>query len=92
MSSQPGFRLSVVIPAYNEEPNIKPLLDQFNDVINRAGADWEVLLVNDGSTDKTLERARDAARARRTSQSDFREKIAIWLRGGDTALRPLLRP
>lgn len=31
----------------------------------------------------TLERARDAVCARKTSQSAFREKITVWLRGGD---------
>jgi glycosyltransferase involved in cell wall biosynthesis len=55
------IRVSVIIPAYNEEENVKPLLDQFNEVIQRLGSDWEVLLVDDGSTDKTAERARDAS-------------------------------
>ena len=54
-------RVSVIVPAYNEEGNIKPLMDQFHEVISRAGGDWEVILVDDGSTDKTVERARDAA-------------------------------
>jgi glycosyltransferase involved in cell wall biosynthesis len=54
-------RVSIIIPAYNEEGNIKPLLDQFHEVIARTGNDWEVILVNDGSTDKTAERARDAS-------------------------------
>ncbi len=54
-------RISIIIPAYNEEENIKPLLEQFNEVISRAGNDWEVILVNDGSSDKTLDRAREAA-------------------------------
>jgi glycosyltransferase involved in cell wall biosynthesis len=54
-------RVSIIIPAYNEENNIKPLMDQFHEVIARAGNDWEVILVNDGSTDKTVERARDAS-------------------------------
>lgn len=31
----------------------------------------------------TLERARDAVRTRKASQSALREKITIWLRGGD---------
>jgi hypothetical protein len=31
----------------------------------------------------TLERARDAVRARKTGQSAFREKVTVWLRGGD---------
>jgi glycosyltransferase involved in cell wall biosynthesis len=54
-------RVSIIIPAYNEEGNIKPLMDQFHEVIVRAGHDWEVILVDDGSTDKTAERARDAS-------------------------------
>jgi glycosyltransferase involved in cell wall biosynthesis len=54
-------RVSIIVPAYNEEGNIKPLMDQFHEVIARAGSDWEVILVDDGSTDKTAERARDAA-------------------------------
>jgi glycosyltransferase involved in cell wall biosynthesis len=54
-------RVSIIIPAYNEEGNIKPLMDQFHEVIARAGNDWEVILVDDGSTDKTAERARDAS-------------------------------
>jgi glycosyltransferase involved in cell wall biosynthesis len=54
-------RVSIIIPAYNEEGNIKPLMDQFHEVVARAGNDWEVILVDDGSTDKTAERARDAS-------------------------------
>ncbi len=54
-------RVSIIIPAFNEEGNIKPLMDQFHEVIARAGNDWEVILVDDGSTDKTADRARDAA-------------------------------
>jgi glycosyltransferase involved in cell wall biosynthesis len=55
------IRVSIIIPAYNEEGNIKALLEQFQEVVARAGNDWEVVLVDDGSTDKTAERARDAA-------------------------------
>jgi glycosyltransferase involved in cell wall biosynthesis len=56
-----NVRVSVIVPAYNEEDNIKPLMDMFGEVISRAGSDWEVVLVDDGSTDKTAERGRDAA-------------------------------
>lgn len=49
--------------------------------VSPAGSD-----ANTGSKAKpfaTLERARDAVRERKASQSAFREKITIWLRGGD---------
>jgi glycosyltransferase involved in cell wall biosynthesis len=55
------IRVSVVIPAYDEEDNVRPLLAQFDEVIRKAGRDWEVVFVNDGSGDKTEERARDAS-------------------------------
>lgn len=51
--------VSVIIPAYNEEENIKPLAEMFDDVIRKEGKDWEVVLVNDGSTDKTMDRCRE---------------------------------
>ena len=59
--SKPRIRVTVVIPAYDEQDNVKPLLEQFDEVIKRCGKDWEVVFVNDGSTDKTEERARDAS-------------------------------
>ncbi len=59
--SKPRMRVSVVIPAYDEQDSVKPLLEQFDEVIRRVGRDWEVVFVNDGSTDKTEKRARDAS-------------------------------
>jgi glycosyltransferase involved in cell wall biosynthesis len=43
--------LSVVITVMNEEENIKPLLEAVRNGLN--GMDYEVILVDDGSTDKT---------------------------------------
>jgi len=53
------INVSIIIPAYNEEENIKPLVEMFDTIISREGKDWEVVLVNDGSTDKTLDRCRE---------------------------------
>jgi glycosyltransferase involved in cell wall biosynthesis len=53
------INVSVIIPAFNEEENIRPLAEMFDNVIRREGKDWEVVLVNDGSTDKTLDRCRE---------------------------------
>jgi glycosyltransferase involved in cell wall biosynthesis len=59
--SKPRIRVSVVIPAYDEQENVRPLMEQFDEVIKRSGKDWEVVFVNDGSTDNTAETARNAS-------------------------------
>jgi glycosyltransferase involved in cell wall biosynthesis len=43
--------LSVVIAAYNEEGNLEPLLAELVPVLESLGLSWEVLCVNDASTD-----------------------------------------
>ena len=43
--------LSIVITVKNEEENIKPLLESIRLALN--GIDYEIILVDDGSTDKT---------------------------------------
>lgn len=47
------MKLSVVITVYNEEENIKPLLEKLYSSLH--GIDYEVILVDDGSIDKTVE-------------------------------------
>jgi glycosyltransferase involved in cell wall biosynthesis len=46
--------LSIVIPVMNEEENIKPLLEAVREAL--PGYDYEVVLVDDGSTDATRKR------------------------------------
>lgn len=48
-----NFLLSVIIPVYNEEKNIKPLLKRLLPVIEKYS--YEVIFISDGSTDKTVE-------------------------------------
>lgn len=46
--------LSIVIPAYNEETNIRlGSLDKVSRYLERQSYSWEAIIVNDGSTDKT---------------------------------------
>lgn len=46
--------IHVVLPAYNEGPNIAPLLRNLKTAMRNAGLpDYQVLVVNDGSTDDT---------------------------------------
>lgn len=52
MSSTPI--LSVVIPIYNEEMNIRKLYQRLCSALEALGATWEVVYVNDGSKDRSL--------------------------------------
>ncbi|MBM2820664.1 MAG: glycosyl transferase family protein [Candidatus Berkelbacteria bacterium] len=47
--------LSVIIPAYNEEKRLPQTLSKVRDYLDRQSYDWEVLVVNDGSKDRTAE-------------------------------------
>ncbi len=51
-------RLSVVVPAHNEEDNLALLVKQIDGSLRQQGVDAELVLVDDGSTDGTLEVAR----------------------------------
>lgn len=43
--------LSIVIPVYNEAPNLQPLHAEVTSVARALGCSYEIVLVNDGSTD-----------------------------------------
>ncbi|NOX19718.1 MAG: glycosyltransferase family 2 protein [Nitrospirae bacterium] len=48
-------RVSVVIPLYNEEENVEELHQRLSNVLSRFDFDYEIIYVDDGSTDRTLE-------------------------------------
>lgn len=52
--------LSVVIPAFNEATRLPRSLARITEYLERAGQAYELLVVDDGSTDGTAERAREA--------------------------------
>lgn len=45
--------LSIVVPAYNEESNIESSVFKFVSYLDAKSYDYEIIIVNDGSTDKT---------------------------------------
>ena len=47
--------ISIIIPAFNEAENLSILLDDINQVMASNKYDYEVIVVNDGSTDNTRE-------------------------------------
>ena len=53
------MHIRIVLPAYNEEESLPPLLKRINDAYNVYKWDASVLVVNDGSKDNTLSVARN---------------------------------
>jgi len=49
----PEHKLSIVIPMYNEADNVEPLLARIHQAMENYSQPWEVVLVDDGSTDAT---------------------------------------
>ncbi|HYU80225.1 MAG TPA: glycosyltransferase family 2 protein [Vicinamibacterales bacterium] len=48
--------LSIVIPVLNESPNIAALYDEVVSALERSGRTFEIIIIDDGSTDDTFER------------------------------------
>lgn len=60
MEEQPY--LSIVMPVYNEEKNIEPLLDRLYPVMEGMGRPFEIIFTDDGSRDSSLGLLREKAR------------------------------
>ena len=49
------MEISVIIPVYNEKENIEPMVKKINETLEKKFKYYEILYVNDGSTDGTEE-------------------------------------
>ena len=47
--------ISVFFPCYNEEGNLRRVYESASEVLKRMQIDYEIILVNDGSTDRTAQ-------------------------------------
>ncbi|HOJ41042.1 MAG TPA: glycosyltransferase family 2 protein, partial [bacterium] len=56
------LEISVVLPAYNEEDNVEQAVTTALSVLEGLFSDYEVVIVDDGSTDRTGEKADRLAR------------------------------
>ena len=46
--------ISVVLPCYNEEDSISKSVQAIKEILKKYGKEHEIIIVNDGSTDKSL--------------------------------------
>ena len=58
------MKTTVVVPVYNEEGNLPELLRRLRAVMDGLGSPYELIFVDDGSTDRSLELLKEAARER----------------------------
>lgn len=49
------YKLSIVVPVYNEENGIEPFLERTEKVVDELGCDYEIIFSLDPSTDRTYE-------------------------------------
>jgi len=54
--------ISVVLPAFNEEANIGPMVESVIETLRPLTEDYEVIVVDDGSRDRTAQIVRELAR------------------------------
>lgn len=53
--------LSIVLPCYNEVDNIRPFLEEIQEVLDPTDLDYEVVFADDGSTDGSFELLKELA-------------------------------
>ena len=56
------IEFSIVIPVYNEKDNVIPLNTELQDLIQQIKQPCEIIWVDDGSTDGSLEMIKDLAK------------------------------
>lgn len=55
-------RISIVVPLYNEEEALRPLYSEIKKALKNYSTDYELIFVDDGSTDKSLSIIKELAR------------------------------
>lgn len=66
-----AVEISVVIPVYNEEGNLRALYERLSMVLSSLTADFEMVFVNDGSTDSSIEIIRELTKDKKVKYLDF---------------------
>ena len=88
--------ISIIVPVYNEAGSLPTLYDQISAVMSGLGRPWELIIVDDGSTDGSLACLRDiAARDSAVKVVSFRRNFgqtAAMMAGVDYAQGNIIIP
>lgn len=82
------MKVIITIPAYNEEKTLPSVLKEIKEVMQKTNYDITYLVVNDGSTDKTVNSAKDAGATVYSNKRNmglaqtFRNEMKICLKLG----------
>jgi glycosyltransferase involved in cell wall biosynthesis len=76
-----ALRLSIVVPLYNEQENVAPLVARVHEAMAASPWRWELILVDDGSSDQTLALLQEE----RATRGDHVRVIAFRRNFGQTA-------
>jgi len=78
------MNLSVLIPAYNEEGSIKQVLTDLFSVLPQTGLKWEIIVIDDKSSDKTCEIVTSFGKKVRLVQHPYNKGYGSSLKTGAT--------
>lgn len=67
-------RYSIIAPIYNESDNIQELYRRVSEVLDSTGESWEIIMIDDGSSDDSTEQMQ------KLSEEDDRVKSVIFAR------------
>jgi len=81
LPDSPQHTVSVIIPFFNEEGNVFPVIEKVHQALASYEFQWELVLVNDGSIDRTFEELLEA----RSQYGDYLHIIELQRNFGQTA-------
>ena len=75
--------ISIIVPVFNEADNVLPMMREVATAMSKAGSEWELVFVDDASTDETPKRIIEAAQAERRvrglrHQRNAGQSAAVW--------------
>lgn len=85
MLNKKTLSLSCVVPMHNEEDNVERVIKEADKVFSRVLSDWEIIIVESGSTDHTWQKIQEASKGNpkiRAFRQERKEGVGSALRLG----------